>query len=340
MRYPEFLPNGGTIGFVAPAFGCATEPYKSAFINAQKKFTEMGYKCLVGPNCYEDAGIGISNTPKACGEELTDFYCNDTTDVLISCGGGELMCETMDYVDFAKIANANPKWYMGYSDNTNFVFPLTTMYDTAAVYGPNAKAFGMEPWHEAIADAMDILRGQKLSFTGYDKWESESLSGGENPFAPYNCTQKSIIKAFPSDSFAMKGRLVGGCMDCLSNLCGTNFDHVQEFADKYKEDGVLWFLEACDLSVLSIRRALWEMDHAGWFKNASGFIIGRPYFFDKPIMGLDRYDAVTGVLAKYDVPILMDADIGHLPPAIPLISGSLAEVTVNGGKYRIDMELK
>ena len=32
MRYPKFLPDEGTIGFVAPAFGCATEPYKSAFV--------------------------------------------------------------------------------------------------------------------------------------------------------------------------------------------------------------------------------------------------------------------------------------------------------------------
>ena len=28
MRYPEFLSEGGTIGFVAPSFGCATELIK------------------------------------------------------------------------------------------------------------------------------------------------------------------------------------------------------------------------------------------------------------------------------------------------------------------------
>mgnify|MGYP000118755403 CR=1 FL=1 len=37
MRVPENLKKGGTIGFVAPSFGCTTEPYKSAFANAQKK---------------------------------------------------------------------------------------------------------------------------------------------------------------------------------------------------------------------------------------------------------------------------------------------------------------
>ena len=66
MRYPKFLPENGTIGFVAPSFGCATEPYYTAFLNAQKKFQKMGYGLDLGPNCYVAKGIGISNTPQAC----------------------------------------------------------------------------------------------------------------------------------------------------------------------------------------------------------------------------------------------------------------------------------
>ena len=69
MRYPKFLPEKGTIGFVAPSFGCATEPYYTAFLNAQKKFQKMGYGLDLGPNCYVAEGIGISNTPQACGKE-------------------------------------------------------------------------------------------------------------------------------------------------------------------------------------------------------------------------------------------------------------------------------
>ena len=72
MRYPKVLSKGGTIGFVAPSFGCSIEPYKSAFNNAQKKFKELGYGLQLGPNCYEGKGIGISNTPQACGKELTE----------------------------------------------------------------------------------------------------------------------------------------------------------------------------------------------------------------------------------------------------------------------------
>ena len=56
MRFPENLKKGGTIGFVAPSFGCTTEPYKSAFANAQKKWKEMGYQLDLGPNCYAEHG--------------------------------------------------------------------------------------------------------------------------------------------------------------------------------------------------------------------------------------------------------------------------------------------
>ena len=93
MRYPEFLKDRGTIGFVAPSMGCTTEPYRSAFDNAIKKFHSMGYKTIEGPNCRCDSGIGISNTPKKCAEELNESYASVDSDVLISCGGGELMCE-------------------------------------------------------------------------------------------------------------------------------------------------------------------------------------------------------------------------------------------------------
>lgn len=339
MRYAPFLKENGTIGFVAPSFGCATEPYKSTFNNAIHKFEDMGYRTYLGPNCYLDKGIGISNTPEECGKELTDCYVNNKSDVIISCGGGELMCEVVNHIDFDAIAKSEPKWYMGYSDNTNFTFPSTILCDTAAIYGPCVSAFGMNDWHQSVNDAMDVLTGRATCFSGYDKWEKESLKSEENPYATYNATEESVIRTFPGDTIKMHGRLVGGCMDCLSLYVGTRFDKVREFADRYKEDGILWFMEACELNVMSIRRTLWQMDNAGWFENCSGFIFGRPMIFGQDMMGLDQYRAVTDILGKYNVPILMDADIGHLPPAMPIISGSVADVCARDGKYTIDMKL-
>lgn len=341
MRYPKFLGEKGTIGFVAPSFGCNIEPYKSAFLNAQKKLKEKGHASDLGPNCYEGSGIGISSTPQLCGRELTEYYCSDKNDVLISCGGGELMCEDLDYVDFEAVKKASPKWYMGYSDNTNFTFLLTTLCDTASVYGPCAAAFGMEPWHPAIEDAYRLLKGEKLTVRGYDLWEKEGIKDEEHPLEPYHVTEPKILRLFPNGQPAeMEGRLIGGCLDILVNLLGTKYDNVQDFTEKYKEDGIIWFLESCDLNVMSIRRALWQMEHAGWFAHVKGFVIGRPLCYGEELLGLDQYDAVTGILGKYGVPVIMDADLGHLPPMVPVICGSYAHIYASGNDWELKMELK
>lgn len=339
MRYPEFLKDGGTIGFVAPSFGCNIEPYKSSFESAQKKFKQMGYQLELGPNCYAGEGIGISNTPEKCGEEINTFYPSSTNDVLISCGGGELMCEVLNHIDFNELKNSTPKWYMGYSDNTNLTFLLTTLCDTASIYGPCVSSFGMEPWHEAIQDAFALLKGEKLVMTGYDKWEKESLKDEDHPLVPYNVTEERVLHTYPTEQIHMSGRLIGGCMDCLVNLLGTEFDKVADFLERYKEDGFIWFLESCDLNVMAIRRAMWQMENAGWFRYVKGFMIGRPLIHGQEIMGLDQYEAVKGIVNKYHVPIVMDTDIGHLPPAMPLICGSMADVVVDGQKMEVKMAL-
>ena len=150
MRYPDFLKDGDTIAFCAPSFGCNTEPYRSRFDSALETFAQMGYGLLPGPNVYAGDGTGISTAPEKCGMEFTELYLSDASQALLSCGGGELMCEILRYVDFDAVRNAKPKWFQGYSDNTNLVFTLTTLCDTAAVYGPCAPAFGMRPWHPAI----------------------------------------------------------------------------------------------------------------------------------------------------------------------------------------------
>ncbi len=339
MRYPHFLPPGGTIGFVAPSFGCAG-PFGASFDCALRRFYELGYRTKEGPNCRKDEGLGISATPAACGAELTEGYCDPGTDVLISCGGGELMCRDLDYVDFARIRAAEPKWFMGLSDNTNFSFLLTTLCDVASIYGPCAGSFGMKPWHPAIQDAYDILTGTVRPLTSYDGYQKTMFIESDDPQAPYVITEPFRLTTVPAGPVSMSGRLIGGCLDVLVNLRGTEFDRVPAFLERYRADGFLWFLEACDLNVWSICRALWQLEHSGWFRYVKGFLIGRPLCNGQVDNGLDQYRAVTEILGKYGVPIIMDADLGHLPPSMPLICGSMAEITAENNRLTVTMTLR
>lgn len=347
MRYPNSLPQNGTIGCIAPSFGCNIEPYRSAFENAQKTWKEMGYKILTGPNCYEGSGIGISNTPELCAAEVNHFFAEEDCDVILSCGGGELMCEVVSHIDFERIARAKAKWFMGFSDNTNLTFLLPTLCDTAAIYGPCAPAFGMREWHPALNDAWGILTGEKKQVQGYPLWEKESKKDEEHPLEPYHVTEKKTLvvwqegkSAAELEEFTVKGRLIGGCLDCLDTLVGTRFDKVAEFNERYKEDGMIWFMEACDLNPMGIRRALWQLKEAGWFQHVKAFLIGRPLCFGEEFLGLDQYRAVYDVLKKFKVPVIMDADLGHLPPSMPIISGGLAEVSVEERKIGRDLVIQ
>lgn len=320
MKYPEPLKKGGTIGFCAPSFGAYIEPYHSAFCKAIETFQKMGYQVDPGPNSFAGDGIGISTTPEKCGKELTEWYERSENDVLFSVGGGELMCETLDYVDLERLKSAKPKWYMGYSDNTHFTFILPTVLDTAAVYGPCAPTFGMENWDESLTDAFKFITGEKNTFTNYDLWERTKIQTPENPYAGYNLTEKTEIRTKNWDGSPIEGRFLGGCMDVMGNFVGTKYDRVKEFNEKYKEDGIIWFLEACELSSVSTRRVMWHFRNAGWLDEAKAIIFGRPMLEDDCSYGLSQDDAAYGEVMKLEdrlgrkIPCFFGADIGHLPP--------------------------
>lgn len=72
-----------------------------------------------------------------------------------------------------RFETVEPKVVLGYSDNTNLIFLLATLCDTAAIYGPCAAAFGMEPWHDSLKDAMGILKGNIKSVHNYEQWEKK-----------------------------------------------------------------------------------------------------------------------------------------------------------------------
>ena len=341
MIFPNPLKKGMTIGVASPSFGCTIEPYISRFNEALKKFAEYGYKVKVGDCCHKSDGIGISTNPKDAAAELTEFYCDPEIDAVISCGGGELMCETISYVDFERIKSAPAKWFMGYSDNTNFIYPLVTKCGVAAIYGNNFPGFG-KPWEGPETDAWKLLEGNDFTVHGYEKFQSPETELSD-PLSKYILNEEKILKVWKNGSFTKEkiefsGTLIGGCLDVLAGLAGTRFDGIKDFNKENPK--TIWILEACDLSPMDIRRSIWRLDECGFFANAAGFLIGRPLAaWKQEMMGVNQYNAVSDLLEKYHVPIVFDADLGHIDPVMPLVMGAGARVTVCGNDITVKMDL-
>ena len=346
MKTPSPLKKGSTIGVAAPSFGATTEPYESLFNRSISVLTKRGYTIQPGKCCFLDDGKGISTSPEVCARELEYMYLNPSVDAIISCGGGECMCETAGYIDFEKLKNAEPKWFMGYSDNTNFIFPLVTISKTCAVYGPCFPAFG-KIWEQCEEDAFAILENTKNHFEGYEKYQSPAAANlNPDPFASYVLDETKILTSYlcqngksklltSETEIKMQGTLLGGCMDVLSVLSGTRLDNMKQF--NAETEGIIWVLEACDFNVMDIRRNLWHLDQCGWFEKTRGFIFGRPLnAYRQEMMGVDEYNAAADILSKYNVPLIFDADIGHIDPALSLIMGKEACVTVKGSYFSVD----
>ncbi len=351
MKIPKFIKPGDTIGLVAPSFGAGTEPYITRVDAAIKKFKARGYHVVCADSCYKNDGLGISTNPVDAAADLMHFYLDDKIDALISVGGGELMNETISCLDFERLGQADPKWYMGCSDNTNMIFPMASLYDVPGIYGPCAGGFG-KPWEATEDYAFALLEGTSLTVKGFDLFERPDCYDDiedVDPLAKYLLTEpkilhsflpdgKKLVKADEGQKINLSGKLMGGCLDILENLSGTRFDGTRRLVQKGEE--IIWVLEACDLSPMSIRRTVWHLRQQGWFDTACGFLIGRPLAsFEQNQMGVNAYNAVTDVIGDLNVPVIMDCDIGHIDPMLPLIIGSTADVAIMGNDLTIDMKL-
>lgn len=339
MKYPVFLKRNDTIGVVATSLGATKSPYLPRYLSFKNKFKDLGYN-IVESKLVHRHQKGESGDSKLRAEEFMKMYKNPDIDFIISCGGGELMCEILPYIDFDELKKYPPKYFMGYSDNTNLTFTLTTHLDIATIYGDHAPSFGMEPWHRQIKDAYRIITGKKFVQMKYGRYQDKNDKKDENPLATIHGTKLVVWKNLENrKKVHMEGRFLGGCLDCLVTLIGTPFDNVKEYCEKYKEEGIIFYLEACDLNVFGIRRALWQLKQAGWFTYCKGIIFGRT-LHDEKIMNLSLKDTLEKSLSDLGIPVIYDCDFGHIEPRMTFINGCFVQIDYHNGDGKIKMLLK
>lgn len=335
MNQPEFLHKGDAIYMVAPSFGVAGDisPYAIRYKEAKKHFLAKGYRVIEGENIFLEEGVAASSSPEKRAKEIMDAFASEAK-LILSVGGGETMVEILPHLDFAFLASKR-KWFMGSSDNTNLTLPLALLADTMSIYGPCAPSFYQKKWRNAEIDAIALLEGKK-DLQGYPKY-SITKSNKDHPLWSYRLTQEKTIRSFHYEA-PFSGRILGGCLDCILGLMGTPYADMSAFNARYSSDKVIFALEAYDLNPLSIRRGLFQMKEAGYFTNCAGFLFGRHMCRDLEIFGVNKYNAVSDILGELNVPILMDVDFGHIPPALPFKIGAKAVITLEKGNIYIHYE--
>ena len=332
MNIPDFIKKGDIIGVTAPSAGFTEQVDLTKLESAKFNLSEKGYEVIETENVRK-CEKGRSSTGKKRAEEFLSLIRNEEVRYILSASGGDFLMEMLEYQDY-ELIKANPKWIQGYSDNTGLIYPITTICDMATVYSGNVGDYGMSLWHDGVKNNLKLLEGKNIEQKEFDLFENEyvkKVTGYEG----YNLTDKvkyEFVSENKSENFT--GRLLGGCLDVLIMLCGTKYDKTAEFVRKYKEDGIIWYLESFDLSSARIQCALWQLKEAGWFEGAKGFLFGRPCFFREEYE-TDFNEAVKTALDSLNLPIITGCDIGHRPPRLTMINGLTAEISFDGAHFKM-----
>ena len=325
MFYPEFLKEKGTIGICAPSAGVGRK--LDEFKESNRFLKSLGYRIK------ETASVRVNNprstTARKRARELEELFNDNKVDFIMCAAGGDFMLEMMEYVDFETIRK-NPKWISGISDPTNILFPITTGLDIATMYGRNGAGFNFENGRSQ-RDFLSFVKGKIVKQNSYRRYISflDEIEGNEiYRDVRWICRKNQIIE----------GRLIGGCIECINKLIGTKFDHTNEFIDRYKDDGIVWYFDIFDMSSYNFYLTLLQFKNAGWFRYCRGVLVSRPAFPKVEDRKLDYIKAADKALGS--IPHIMEMDIGHTSPNMVLINGALVKVEYKDNKGSISFKLK
>ncbi len=207
--------------------------------------------------------------------------------------------------------------------------PLTLLTGTATVHGNNLMDTpyrvpeGLVSWLDVVAappgHRFTQIPPERHRATGRDDYAEHPDVSTFTLDTPGRWTRLD-----GNGDVDVEGRLIGGCVEILSNLAGTPYLDTSAFARTHAPEGLLVYVEAAGDDAFAICRNLHGMRLAGFFEAANAVLVGRAPAPDTA--SLTQHQAVLDALGTLDVPIVADVECGHVPPFLPLVNGARARV--------------
>lgn len=313
MILPKFLDNNGTIGVTACSAGVLKkiEKYERSISNVNK----CGFKIVETSNVRTDGVVSSDKITRA--RELESLFTNRDIDMVAIASGGDFLYDMLTEVDF-NVLKDNVKWLAGSSDPTSLLYILTTNYDIATLYSPcNMSGFDADNLHESYLNYFEILKGNLVKQNRYPFREGESFSDEMNTLNEWININGNVDE---------EGILIGGCIEVLKDIIGTKFDKTNEFLEKYKDEGYIWYFDVFSMTSEGLYNTLLQFKNAGWFKYAKAVVIGK-VCFPNTFTDMKYEDAIKNSLE--DVKCIFNFDIGHVKPSFTMINGMKARVVSN-----------
>lgn len=283
----------------------------------------------------------IARNPRARADDLMAAFADPGIRGIVSTIGGEDSVRILPHVDLETI-RANPKVFLGYSDTTVthlacFRAGLVSFYGPSVMAG-FGESGGMFPY------LLDSVRRTLFSTEpvgtvepNRDGWTVEHLEWAD----PANQERRRALRPCAGWRFLQgerpaSGPLLGGCLEALEFLKGTDFWPPPE-----AWDGALLFLETSEEapSTTLVKRWLRNYGSQGILQRAAGVLMGRPGG-PVPPGELERYDdalveVVRDELGLTELPLVTQMDFGHTDPFFVVPYGVRAEVDPRERRFAV-----
>lgn len=290
--FPKSLKKGDKIAIISPA--------GSVEIPQLDKTLELirikGYEPVLGENLYTkyQNGYSYAGTEKQRINDI-NWALNDPEISAVWASRGGYGCQhllqELKLTEFRK----NPKWYIGYSDNT-VIQSYLLKKGFATIHGQTIKTSSFGVIEESYELIFDILKGKKPNY--------------KIDLNPNNRVGEA------------SGILVGGNLALVYALLGTPYTF--DFRDK------ILFIEDIGENFYALDRMIMSLELVGAFNKIKGLIVGGMTNMGKENENKEyeesfdsfAYQLIADRVSKYDFPTVFGFPNGHIFDNRPLIIGA------------------
>lgn len=296
--FPKSLKKGDKIAVISPAGAVDASQLEKGIEMIKNK----GFEPVLGEHLYTrfSNGYNYAGTEK---ERIKDinWALNDKDISAVWASRGGYGCQHLLRHLKLKDFKENPKWYIGYSDNT-VVQSYLLKKGFASIHGQTIKTSSFGVTEGSYDLIFDILKGKKPKY---------SLPSNELNKAG-NC----------------EGELVGGNLALIYALLGTRYSF--DFRDK------ILFIEDIGENFYALDRMIMSLELAGVFNKIKGLIIGGMTNMgdEKENKGYEEsFDGfanklISDRISKYKFPVIFGFPNGHIYDNRPLIIGGNVKMKV------------
>jgi len=305
MIFPKSLKKGDKIAVISPAGSVDASQLEKGI----EMIKSRGFEPILGEHLYTkfSNGYNYAGTEK---ERIKDinWALNDTEVKAVWASRGGYGCQHLIQHLKPKNFTENPKWYIGYSDNT-VIQSYLLKKGFASIHGQTIKTSSFGVTEESYDLIFDILKGKKPKYS----LESHQFNKEGN----------------------IEGELVGGNLALIYALLGTKYSF--DFKDK------ILFIEDIGENFYALDRMIMTLELAGVFNKIKGLIVG-----GMTNMGDEKenksyeesfdefaYKLISDRISKYKFPVIFGFPNGHIKDNRPLLIGGNVKVKV-GTKVKVE----